>query len=439
MADYPTPERNRAASMSATSPKGGTTLRFPAPMSPLLLLKRLREDGSSATLNRLGTSQHVADLRFMFSATLYVIAFATVFATVFGYWHAISDDWQKEISTAHSTWLWVRLFGDSIVAIAPFVGAVIAVGCGIVGWAYQSGSARLGIVDLFACEIGTICRVCAISDLTRRYVDAFNADLGTNGPPNPATIDRVRRAFSHYAATENYTPIFEHNAADLRVLDVKVVTNVTAFYTYFKAMKDSLRNLTMINPPEAIGDARDPWHEALRNVIYMQFLTFESARKAVRDLIEFDPNQVENTINILINELYAYQFPMRQFAAEQKSDTPEDFRLARLRLRRESYRRIVGYAYWRALDGKEFWTQRAQRAQDTILTHVSRVASTYGAETARSLRHKATLDIELARQWCKAAETAHELESRYALVFPDETIQRPIDFRSLFTRDCNAG
>jgi hypothetical protein len=399
-------------------------MRFAVTLSPFWILRRLREGGSAATLNRLGRSQHVADLRLMFSATLYVVAIATAGAIGFGYWHTISDNWQKEIATAHNAWPWVRLFGDSIVTIGSFVGALFALGCAVIGWAYQSGSARLGIVDLFACEIGTICRVCAITDVARRYVEAFNADLGINGPPELTTIERIRRGFSHFDANENYTPVFDHNAADLRVLDVKVVTNVTAFYTYFKAMRDTLRNMARIDAPFTVGDARDPWHEALKNVIYMMFLTLESARKAVRDLIEFDPNQVENTINILINELYAYQFLMRQFG-EQCGDSTEDFRYARLRLRLESYREIVGRTYWRAIDGKRYWTEYTAKARDLMLAPSSAAESK--SETEQSRRRNAALDFELARHWVKAAETAHELENRYKLVFPGETIERPVD------------
>jgi hypothetical protein len=98
-------------------------MRFAATLSPFLILRRLREGGSAATLNRLGRSQHVADLRLMFSATLYVVVIDSAGAIGFGYWHTVSDNWQKEIAVAHNAWPWVRLFGDSVVTIAPFVGA----------------------------------------------------------------------------------------------------------------------------------------------------------------------------------------------------------------------------------------------------------------------------------------------------------------------------
>ena len=39
-------------------------------------------------------------------------------------------------------------------------------GAGNVSWAYLNASKRLGVVDLFACEIGTLCRVSARFPLT---------------------------------------------------------------------------------------------------------------------------------------------------------------------------------------------------------------------------------------------------------------------------------
>ena len=63
--------------------------------------------------------------------------------------------------------------------------------------------------------------------------------------------------------------------------------------------------------------------------MYMQFLAFESARKAVRDLIEFEPNNAENKITIFISELPLYGFLLKHF---QKGD----LRHARLKLRQKS-------------------------------------------------------------------------------------------------------
>jgi len=65
------------------------------------------------------------------------------------------------------------------------------------GWAYQSASKRLGIVDLFACEIGTLCRVGTIFDIGKRYVDAYFA-APSDKPPSCAS----------FVSKEEYFPVF---------------------------------------------------------------------------------------------------------------------------------------------------------------------------------------------------------------------------------------
>ena len=94
-------------------------------------------------------------------------------------------------------------------------------------WAYQKGSARLGVVDLFSCEIATICRITKIARAAQRYVYLY-------GISDQAL--RVR-------AQEHYTPIFDGNSKELQALDARVIEPVTEFYTYQKALLDYLRNL----------------------------------------------------------------------------------------------------------------------------------------------------------------------------------------------------
>jgi hypothetical protein len=69
------------------------------------------------------------------------------------------------------------------------------------------------------------------------------------------------------------------------------------------------------------------------NVIYMQFLGFESGRKAIRDLVEFEPTQAENICTILLSELVAHGFLRRQFSG--------DLRQRRLQAREAEYRRVI--------------------------------------------------------------------------------------------------
>ena len=67
----------------------------------------------------------------------------------------------------------------------------------------------------------------------------------------------------------------------------------------------------------------------------MLFLGLESARHAIADLVEFQPEKAERTIVILISELEAYRFLRSRFTNEQ------DVRYQRLNLRESNYRRLV--------------------------------------------------------------------------------------------------
>ena len=103
---------------------------------------------------------------------------------------------------------------------------------------------------------------------------------------------------------------------DLQALEADVVKHVTAFYTYMKVMRDTLRKLADIKPPAAGGRPDDDWHRAICSVIYMQFLGLESARKAIKDLVEFEPTQAEDMITVLLSELLAYGFLREQFRGD---------------------------------------------------------------------------------------------------------------------------
>ena len=218
------------------------------------------------------------------------------------------------------------------VFFVPVVGVVGAV----IAWAYQSGSARLGVIDLFACEISTLCRVATVVDTARRYAGKFDqpptAAADTAGPRLPP---------HHFASQENYFPVFESNTRDLQTLEARVVINITEFYTYMKAFRDYLRTLAEITPQSDKLNSSpsesllQSWHEAVVNVVFMLFLGLESARHAIADLVEFQPEKAERTIVILISELEAYRFLRSRFTNEQ------DVRYQRLNLRESNYRRLV--------------------------------------------------------------------------------------------------
>jgi hypothetical protein len=188
---------------------------------------------------------------------------------------------------------------------------------------YQMGSVRLGIVDLFSCEIITICRVVAVVDFAKSLVAMYD-----NPPP----------AARRFTSKENYSPIFNNNAKDLENLEARVVERVTEFYTYLKTMRDYLRGLGDIDVPIETPDA---WRISVRNTTYMLFLMLESARKAVDQLVEYEPEKALYKAEILLSEIVAYEFLLRKYEESAKREPDHDSLFKRLDLRRGDYKRHV--------------------------------------------------------------------------------------------------
>lgn len=302
---------------------------------PKLLLRPyarlLQTDDPAATINRLFRSEHVADLRLIVAFVLVAVYLVLILGLPLSLESALR---QWPTLSADMRWKWVHISSMTLAGFLAFFTPVLAVLGAVLAWAYQAGSARLGIVDLFACEIGTLCRVLTVVDTVSRYVHRF--DQG----PRTESIGLTQP--HQYTSQENYFPVYENNTKDLQTLEAQVVINITAFYTYMKAVRDSQRALADIaahpvetKPPTEKGPVLWPHLEATRNLIYMLFLGLESARNAVADLIEFEPENAENTIVILISELEAYRFLCSQFTDEQ------DIRHQRLALRACSYRQLV--------------------------------------------------------------------------------------------------
>jgi hypothetical protein len=298
-------------SVVRSSPASRLAKRFLYPVARLL-----RTGDPHATVDRLFTSQHVRDLQLIIGFACFTVLL--VFFTGFALWldSAITIN---------------QLFTVFAPVLAVF-GAVLA-------WAYQVGSARLGVVDLFACEISTLCRVTTIVDTVRRYVDKFD-----QGPPTVPTgaIGGHIPAVPQFTSQENYFPVFESCTRDLQTLEARVVINITAFYTFMKTVRDSMRMQAEMGPQPAdrklpFNDASaiGPWHEAARNLVYMMFLGLESARHALCDLVEFQPENAERAIVVLISELEAYRFLRGQFKDEK------DMHRQRLMLRDSEYRHVV--------------------------------------------------------------------------------------------------
>lgn len=318
--------------MSITDRVSGSSVKSKSDDIPKRLLepigRLLRTGDPAATVDRLFVSQHVSDLRL-------IIAFALITViSVFGIGVLLSI---INVSIAHRDWSVLQVDFSALGSFLTFFTPVLGVFGAVLAWAYQAGSARLGIVDLFACEIGTLCRVAAVVDSARRWIEIFQ-----HGLPRQAPTANSEPPARRFTSEENYFPVFESNTRDLQTLEARVVVNITAFYTYMKAVRDSVRALMDMSPSPAGTQSQTdhsstftPWHEAARNVIYMMFLGMESARYAIADLVEFEPDEAERTIVILLSELEAYRFLRDQFADEQ------DIRYQRLALRDAVYREVV--------------------------------------------------------------------------------------------------
>jgi hypothetical protein len=211
--------------------------------------------------SRVCTSQHLWDLQWIASiAIMFWICYILFFIA------KPQTDYEFEI-------------------LSGITAAVVAA----LNWTYQTGSCRLGSIDLFGCEISVICRVCLVVDFGRASIEPLNLSLhdaaGTI-PGDSSAGDRLK-----FTSEEHYTPVYDGNLSDLRPLDADVVNHVTEFYTYRKTMLDYLRKIASA-PSEA--------HAKLTmQMIYMQFLMYESGRKAILRLIEFYPNKADGLEPVL--------------------------------------------------------------------------------------------------------------------------------------------
>lgn len=254
----------------------------------------LDADDAASTLFRFCRSEHVLDYRLVFLVAVLALIIHIVW-----------------LSTGHSS--------DTAAYLFPVYFA-------IAGWAYLAASKRLGVVDLFAREIATVCRVGTIFDVGQKYVDRWE-NMNKNN-----TIDAAPSV-----SKEDYFPIFSTNSQDLQALEALVVSYITEFYTYMKATRDSQRKLAKA---ETVAEAK----EITASIIYTLFLGYESARKAIggldyestaiSGLTEFQPTRTEYLMIILLTELACYSFLCERY----KDD---DLRFERLRLRRSGYQELV--------------------------------------------------------------------------------------------------
>ncbi|HLY57823.1 MAG TPA: hypothetical protein VKS60_19835 [Stellaceae bacterium] len=345
----------------------------------------VRTGNPAATLDRLFESQHVEDLRLIIAMALLGLGISAAPCLIYALEYAHKD-------LTEGRYLYFVL--KSLANFVAYMGPLFAIFGAIVAWVYQVGSARLGVVDLFACEISTLCRVAVVIDTAHRNVELFE-----RGPPVAPPGGAAAPAENPAAASqENYFPVFEGNTKDLQSLAARVVINITAFYTYMKVFRDMLRSRAAIRPgPQEVqatsGEpaATGPWHDAIRDLVFMLFLGLESARKAIHDLVEYQPEQTERMIVVLIGEIEAFRFLLGAFK-------PEDIRARRLQLRWEPYEHLIPSICRKVQDGLD--AARRDKGEGDDETDEP------GAESL------AQLELQV---WRAARELVPDLEQQFAL------------------------
>jgi len=186
---------------------------------------------------------------------------------------------------------------------------LLTVAGGIISWTYQAANTRFGVVDIFAAEIATLCRVAAVNEFMVHYVELY---------------DR-KRQFPVVNAPRDYLAVFNNNAKDLEVLDGDVARFVTQFYVHMKALQDT------------VARGADPQENAVAalNVMYSAFLAFESARQALAVLMDNRVERQEYVLTALVSELPAYLLLYRERA------TLGGLRAARIEQRLPRYAELI--------------------------------------------------------------------------------------------------
>ena len=333
----------KMSTSEAGEKRGSESQKRRGPFKTLWRAWRVRDneelwaEDAASTLFRFFRSKHVADLKLVAKLALFLLALHILLVVTSS---IVTDITQYKTHPALPKDLAdLRLLVGIFPSLVKYVGPAITIYGAIVAWAYLVASKRLGVIDLFACEISTLCRVGTIFDVGKLYVDMY--DQG-NAAEKHAKAKHIASSQS-FVSQEDYFPVFEHNSSDLESLEALVVESITEYYTYMKAARDLLRKLASIDVSHiskssdstADGTVKvDPWHQTVADVIYVLFLGYESARKAITDLTEFQPTQAEHTIVILLTELVCYSF-LCKFLRH------DNVRFARLQLRQSDYERVV--------------------------------------------------------------------------------------------------
>jgi hypothetical protein len=127
---------------------------------------------AASTLFRFFRSCHVVDLKLFLSLAIIFLCvhfgIILLFFVIKPAYHLMVGGFQAYGGVKPAIVHCVNVVTTSVVpALIKYGGPAIPVCGAIVAWAYLSAATRLGVVDLFACEIRTLCRVGTAFDIGR--------------------------------------------------------------------------------------------------------------------------------------------------------------------------------------------------------------------------------------------------------------------------------
>jgi len=274
--------------------------------------ERLTEEQAASTLFRFFRSNLIVDLRLIFF--LAIVLFIAYFGIVV-FEHGELPPTPGSLPTP-----------DSKGYLVTYIGPAISILFAVLAWTYLTASKRLGIIDLFACEIGTLGRVGTVLNIGKQLVDMYRAN--DDMPQHEPT------SFGNFVSKEDYFPIFGHNSGSLQSLESLIVVRITEFYTYMKATRDLQRKLADTEFVKTAGKSSEARKAALADMVYMLFLGYESGRKAIEKLIEYEPTKAETRVVMLLTELVLYGLLCEHYAGHEPW-------CSRLDLREKDYKRDV--------------------------------------------------------------------------------------------------
>jgi hypothetical protein len=353
----------------------------------------LTAEDSSSTFFRFFRSKHVADLRTIVALALLMLAVHAFFVGLFAAEDVHDQSTSQAVTLPTQDHLSITVAPESkpkpttfqgkalefFEFFSKYFGAALPIYGAIVAWAYLTASSRLGIVDLFASEISTLCRVGTIFEIGKSSIKYVDFKMGAEGGKPDS-----------YTGKEEYFPVFDQGAHDLQVLEASVVERITEFYTYMKGMRDARRKLSEIGPQSTTAlpeTDQQPWKTTALNVIFLLYLAYESGRLAVDKLVEFQPSKAERTIVMLLTELTCYHFLIR-FFCEHFGES--DLRYIRLKLREPDYKETAPEVYRNVVDGYQRNKKDWIRAKNTLPALETLYKDVFGEDlAAASARSKA--------------------------------------------------